>query len=138
LPGWSEGMSISGDGKWLLYPQVDGRSIDLMMIENWKVATTSRTNMRASTGSMRRIIAIQVVDSLVLSDAPWHEASGSFCNPGNPEYIPQDMLSFSPGHGKKEIAENCRQCGETIENFLVHILIPSDCKSPSPSEKRVH
>jgi len=36
LPGWSGGVSISSDGKWLLYPQLDGRSSDLMMIENWK------------------------------------------------------------------------------------------------------
>jgi Tol biopolymer transport system component len=36
LPGWSGGVSISRDGKWLLYPQVDGLSSDLMMIENWK------------------------------------------------------------------------------------------------------
>ena len=63
---------------------------------------------------------------------------GKICNAGNPEYIPQEMLPFSPGHGKKEIAENCRQCGETIANFPVHILIPSDCKSLSPSEKRGH
>jgi len=36
LPGWSGGVSISSDGKWLLYPQLDGRSSDLMVIENWK------------------------------------------------------------------------------------------------------
>jgi len=36
LPGWSGGVSISRDGKWLLYPQLDERSSDLMMIENWK------------------------------------------------------------------------------------------------------
>jgi Tol biopolymer transport system component/DNA-binding winged helix-turn-helix (wHTH) protein/tRNA A-37 threonylcarbamoyl transferase component Bud32 len=36
LPGWSGGLSISADGKWLLYPQVDGAASDLMMIENWK------------------------------------------------------------------------------------------------------
>ena len=36
LPGWSGGISISADGKWLFYPQLDGRSSDLMMIENWK------------------------------------------------------------------------------------------------------
>ena len=36
LPGWSGGVSISRDGKWLLYPQLDGGSSDLMMIENWK------------------------------------------------------------------------------------------------------
>jgi len=36
LPGWSGGISISSDGKWLLYPQLDTLSSDLMMIENWK------------------------------------------------------------------------------------------------------
>jgi serine/threonine protein kinase/Tol biopolymer transport system component len=36
LPGWSGGISISADGKWLLYPQLDGSASDLMMIENWK------------------------------------------------------------------------------------------------------
>ena len=36
LPGWSGGVSISSDGQWLLYPQLDGKSSDLMMIENWK------------------------------------------------------------------------------------------------------
>jgi DNA-binding winged helix-turn-helix (wHTH) protein len=36
LPNWSGGVSISSDGKWLLYPQLDGSSSDLMMIENWK------------------------------------------------------------------------------------------------------
>jgi hypothetical protein len=36
LPGWSGGVSISRDGKWLLYPQLDGLSSNLMMIENWK------------------------------------------------------------------------------------------------------
>jgi serine/threonine protein kinase/Tol biopolymer transport system component len=35
-PGWSGGVSVSTDGKYLLYPQVDGLSSDLMMIENWK------------------------------------------------------------------------------------------------------
>ncbi len=35
-PGWSGGVSVSKDGKWLLYPQLDGLSSDLMMIENWK------------------------------------------------------------------------------------------------------
>jgi Tol biopolymer transport system component len=36
LPGWSGGISISPDVKWLLYPQMDGSASDLMMIENWK------------------------------------------------------------------------------------------------------
>jgi serine/threonine protein kinase/Tol biopolymer transport system component len=36
LPGWSGAVSLSSDGKWLLYPQLDGNSSDLMMIENWK------------------------------------------------------------------------------------------------------
>jgi Tol biopolymer transport system component len=36
LAHWSGGVSISSDGKWLLYPQLDGSSSDLMMIENWK------------------------------------------------------------------------------------------------------
>jgi serine/threonine protein kinase/Tol biopolymer transport system component len=36
LPGWSGGLSISADDKWLLYPQLDGAASDLMMIENWK------------------------------------------------------------------------------------------------------
>jgi hypothetical protein len=35
-PGWSGGVSVSTDGKYLLYPQVDELSSDLMMIENWK------------------------------------------------------------------------------------------------------
>ena len=35
LPSWSGGISISSDGRWLLYPQLDGSSSDLMM-ENWR------------------------------------------------------------------------------------------------------
>jgi hypothetical protein len=36
LPGWSGAVSIASDGKSQLYPQLDGSSSDLMMIENWK------------------------------------------------------------------------------------------------------
>ncbi|HET6177869.1 MAG TPA: protein kinase [Candidatus Sulfotelmatobacter sp.] len=36
LPGWSGGISVSADDKWLLYPQLDGAASDLMMIENWR------------------------------------------------------------------------------------------------------
>lgn len=40
LPGapplWMGQMSISSDGKWLVYPQVDLQSSNLTMIENWK------------------------------------------------------------------------------------------------------
>jgi len=36
LPHWCGGVSISSDGKWLLYPQLDGSSSDLTMVENWK------------------------------------------------------------------------------------------------------
>jgi Tol biopolymer transport system component/DNA-binding winged helix-turn-helix (wHTH) protein len=35
-PEWMGGMPVSSDGKWLLYPQVDEISSDLMMIENWQ------------------------------------------------------------------------------------------------------
>lgn len=35
-PEWMGGMPVSSDGKWLLYPQVDETSSDLMMIENWQ------------------------------------------------------------------------------------------------------
>ena len=29
------GLPVSSDGKWLLFPQVDEQSSDLMMVENW-------------------------------------------------------------------------------------------------------
>jgi hypothetical protein len=32
---WIGELSVSSDGRWLLYPQVDEISSDLMMIENW-------------------------------------------------------------------------------------------------------
>jgi sugar lactone lactonase YvrE len=35
LPEWVGGLAVSGDGKWLLFPQKDEVSGDLMMIENW-------------------------------------------------------------------------------------------------------
>lgn len=35
-PQWIGGMPVSRDGKFLLYPQVDSASSDLMMIENWQ------------------------------------------------------------------------------------------------------
>jgi hypothetical protein len=34
-PGWVGGLAVSSDGKWLLFPQMDEQSSDLMMIENW-------------------------------------------------------------------------------------------------------
>ena len=34
--GWIGGLPVSRDGKWLLFPQVDEQSSDLMMIENWR------------------------------------------------------------------------------------------------------
>jgi len=36
LPLWMGQMSISSDGKWLLFPQIDAQSTNLMMIENWQ------------------------------------------------------------------------------------------------------
>ena len=36
IPGWIGGMPVSKDGKFMLYPQVDQASSDLMMIENWR------------------------------------------------------------------------------------------------------
>lgn len=35
VPQWVGGMPVSSDGKWLLFPQLDERSGDLMLIENW-------------------------------------------------------------------------------------------------------
>jgi len=35
-PGWIGGMPVSSDGKWLLFPQVDESSSNLMLIENWR------------------------------------------------------------------------------------------------------
>jgi Tol biopolymer transport system component/DNA-binding winged helix-turn-helix (wHTH) protein len=35
-PGWMGAMPVSRDGKWLLYPQLDSMSSDIMMIENWR------------------------------------------------------------------------------------------------------
>jgi Tol biopolymer transport system component/DNA-binding winged helix-turn-helix (wHTH) protein len=35
-PDWIGGMPVSKDGKFMLYPQVDSASSDLMMIGNWR------------------------------------------------------------------------------------------------------
>jgi len=35
-PQWIGGMPVSKDGKFMLYPQVDSASSDLMMIGNWR------------------------------------------------------------------------------------------------------
>ena len=35
-PGWIGSMPVSRDGKFMLYPQVDQASSDLMLIENWR------------------------------------------------------------------------------------------------------
>jgi Tol biopolymer transport system component len=35
-PLWMGQMSISSDGRWLVYPQVDEHASNLMMIENWQ------------------------------------------------------------------------------------------------------
>jgi hypothetical protein len=35
-PGWIGGMPVSSDGKWLLFPQVDESSGNLMMVDNWR------------------------------------------------------------------------------------------------------
>ena len=34
--GWIGAMPVSSDGKWMLFPQVDEQSSNLMMIENWR------------------------------------------------------------------------------------------------------
>ena len=34
--GWVGGLPVSSDGKWLLVPQVDEQSSDLMLVENWQ------------------------------------------------------------------------------------------------------
>jgi hypothetical protein len=36
LPGWVGAIPVSPDGKYLLFPQLDEQSSDLMMIENWQ------------------------------------------------------------------------------------------------------
>jgi Tol biopolymer transport system component/DNA-binding winged helix-turn-helix (wHTH) protein len=35
-PPWIGGMPVSGDGRWMLFPQEDHSSSDLMMMEGWK------------------------------------------------------------------------------------------------------
>ena len=35
-PGWIGGMPVSKDGSFMLFPQVDQASSDLMLIENWR------------------------------------------------------------------------------------------------------
>ena len=35
-PGWIGGMPVSKDGRFMLFPQVDQASSDLMLIENWR------------------------------------------------------------------------------------------------------
>jgi Tol biopolymer transport system component/DNA-binding winged helix-turn-helix (wHTH) protein len=35
-PIWMGGMSVSPDGRWLLFAQLDDMSSDLMMVENWR------------------------------------------------------------------------------------------------------
>jgi hypothetical protein len=32
---WVGSMPVSSDGRWMLYPQLDESSSNLMMIENW-------------------------------------------------------------------------------------------------------
>jgi Tol biopolymer transport system component/DNA-binding winged helix-turn-helix (wHTH) protein len=35
-PEWMGGMHVSQDGRWLLFPQLDESSSDLMLVENWQ------------------------------------------------------------------------------------------------------
>jgi len=35
-PGYAGSLSVSGDGRWLLFPQLDEQSSDIMMVENWR------------------------------------------------------------------------------------------------------
>jgi hypothetical protein len=35
-PTWIGGIPVSPDGSYLLYPQVDARSSELMLIKNWR------------------------------------------------------------------------------------------------------
>jgi len=35
-PFWMGQMSVSADGRWLVFPQIDEQSSNLMMIENWE------------------------------------------------------------------------------------------------------
>jgi Tol biopolymer transport system component/DNA-binding winged helix-turn-helix (wHTH) protein len=35
-PSWMGGMSVSSDGRWLLFPQLDSVSSEFMMVENWQ------------------------------------------------------------------------------------------------------
>lgn len=35
-PEYMGGLSVSSDGRWLLYAQLDELASDLMLIENWR------------------------------------------------------------------------------------------------------
>ena len=35
-PGYAGSLAVSRDGKWLLFPQLDEASSDIMMVENWR------------------------------------------------------------------------------------------------------